>query len=276
MSNLHLPNYTPIYPATKSVKPRQRKARLPDWGNEQRGTAGKNQTAPEWDLKWILKPIQANTLDLFLAEQAKTGAWFLWTPPGATQARFRCDEWSKQLVAPYVWEFQAKFRQVFSFALPVLSPSAGVFYLRAKASIFPRKGSFALTGNSATLRHNYVLRPAAALFAVSGAAITSARTYELEAGLCALQLNGKSPRLVAPGFVIDPITFSTTDQPTAVSIGLFTLNTLGPSTNVQLTVPDPTFTETATPSGVTLYQGGTATVENSVSLQLLVAPVEFT
>jgi hypothetical protein len=151
-----------------------------------------------------------------------------------------------------------------------------MFYLRAKASIFPRKGSFALTGNSATLRHNYVLRPAAALFAVSGATITSARTYELEAGLCALQLNGKSPRLVAPGFVIDPITFSTTDQPTAVSIGLFTLNTLGPSTNAQLTVPDPTFTETATPTGVTLYQGGTATVVNSVSLQLLVAPVEFT
>lgn len=77
----------------------------------------------------MLNPSEANTLDFFLAQQAKTGAWFLWTPPGVPQARFRCDNWTKQLTAPAVWEVQATFRQVFSFTLPRLGASPGYFVL---------------------------------------------------------------------------------------------------------------------------------------------------
>ena len=73
MNDLSLPAYTPVYPVTKTVKPRQRATTMPDWGIEQRVTRGQNQTSPEWKLKWILRPIEANTLDFFFAERAKGG-----------------------------------------------------------------------------------------------------------------------------------------------------------------------------------------------------------
>ena len=129
MSNLHLPDYAPVYTVTKTVKPRQRVASMPSWGIEQRGTQGRNQTAPDWSVKWILAPSEANALDFFLRDQAKTGAWFLWTPPDAPQGRFRCDDWSKQLSSCSIWEVQATFRQTFSFTLPVLNASTGYFVL---------------------------------------------------------------------------------------------------------------------------------------------------
>lgn len=142
MSNLHLPDYTLTRTVTKTVKPRQRTAKLPSWGIEQRGTQGQNQTSPEWSVRWILAPIEANTLDFFLREQAKTGAWFLWTPPESLQGRFRCDDWTKQLSSCNIWEVQATFRQIFSFTLPRLGASTGYF---------------ALSGLSAIVRWNRVL-----------------------------------------------------------------------------------------------------------------------
>lgn len=188
MSNLSFPDYAPIHPATKTVKPRQRTAKLPSWGIEQRATQGRNQTAPEWSLKWILKPSEANTLDFFLAQQAKTGAWFLWTPPGVPQARFRCDNWTKQLTAPAVWEFQATFRQVFSFTLPRLGASTGYFTLSGTDTGFFRgyisrqdTGVFALTGNAATLTKTLPIFPDTGAFVLSGSAISTARTWQLSA-----------------------------------------------------------------------------------------------
>lgn len=114
MFSLQLPDYTPVYTPTKTVKPRQRVAKMPSWGIEQRSTRGQNQTAPEWSIKWILTTAEANTLDLFFSNQAKTGAWFLWTPPEAIEGRFRCDTWTKQLTSCSIAEVQATFRQVFS------------------------------------------------------------------------------------------------------------------------------------------------------------------
>lgn len=205
MSNLHLPDYAPIYPATKSVRPRQRKAKFPNWGIEQVDTVGQNQTSPEWTLKWILKPIEANTLDLFLAEQAKTGAWFLWTPPGAIQARFRCDSWTKQLTAPFVWEFQATFRQIFSFTLPRLGASTGYFVLngRSAAVLWNRVltisslwddnlelidtwsdidgSSLMLTGNDVTMQKTIPIYVDLGAFALSGSPISVLRTWSLAA-----------------------------------------------------------------------------------------------
>ena len=118
MAVLTLPAYTPIYPATKTVKPRQRSTKLPSWGIEQRKTQGRNQTAPEWSLKWILSPAEANDLDAFLATRAKVGESFLWLPPSGSAGTFRCDDWTKQLSSCNIYEVQATFRQVFGTATP--------------------------------------------------------------------------------------------------------------------------------------------------------------
>ena len=174
MSNL-LPDYPLTRTVTKTVKPRQRTAKLPNWGIEQRGTQGQNQTAPEWSVRWILAPNEANILDSFLAQQAKSGAWFLWTPPQVTfddkladldswydldgLRRFRCDDWTKQLSSCNIYEVQATFRQVFGVARPLLLGAfAGSFTLTGSSTsivrtriFLPVKSSFVLTGNDAAL-----------------------------------------------------------------------------------------------------------------------------
>jgi phage-related protein len=188
MSNLHLPDYTLTRTVTKTVKPRQRTAKLPSWGIEQRATQGQNQTAPEWNVRWILAPIEANTLDFFLAQQAKTGAWFLWTPPESLQGRFRCDDWTKQLSSCNIWEVQATFRQVFSFTLPRLGASTGYFVLRGTNTGFFRgyntrhdTGVFALSGNDASLTKMLPIFPDKGVFVLSGSAISTTRSYQLSA-----------------------------------------------------------------------------------------------
>ena len=192
MSDLHLPDYAPVYPVTKEVKPRQRKAKLPDWGIEQRGTAGQNQTSPEWNVKWVLNPLRANTLDLFLYEQAKTGAWFLWTPPAAEQGRFRCDDWTKQLSSCSIWEVQATFRQVFAFNLPELNASTGYFYLRSVNKLTPSSGTFALTGNDAQLLRSYPLYADSGVFAVTAPDAGLSTTHNMTANTGTFLLSGKT------------------------------------------------------------------------------------
>jgi phage-related protein len=112
MPVLPLPDYTPIYPPTKTVKPRQRVAKLPDWGIEQRSTQGQNQTTFEWSVKWILSPAEANNLDAFLVARAKSGEAFLWLPPSGNTDTFRCDTWTKTLTSCNIYEVQATFRQL--------------------------------------------------------------------------------------------------------------------------------------------------------------------
>jgi len=136
MDDLCLPAYTPVYPVTKTVRPRQRATAMPEWGIEQRFVRGQNQTSPEWRVKWILRPIEANTLDFFFAERAKAGEWFRWTPPTGTRARFRCDNWTKQVVAYGIWEVEATIREVFSYDLPRIAPNVGALSLTGLPSTF--------------------------------------------------------------------------------------------------------------------------------------------
>jgi phage-related protein len=151
MNDLSLPAYIPVYPVTKTVKPRQRATTMPEWGIEQRVTRGQNQTSPEWKLKWILRPIEANTLDFFFAERAKGGEWFRWTPPTGTGGRFRCDNWSKQVVACYIWEVEATIREVFSYDLPLIAPDVAVLSLSGLPSSFVYNRIFSANAGSITL-----------------------------------------------------------------------------------------------------------------------------
>jgi phage-related protein len=202
MSNL-LPDYTPTRPISKSVKPRQRTAKLPSWGIEQRDTTGQNQTSPEWSVRWILAPTEANTLDAFLSAQAKTGDWFLWTPPDAAQGRFRCDDWSKQLSSCNIYEVQATFRQVFGFARPLLS---GAFV-----------GSFTLTGRNTSFFRRYILRPVKSSFALSGNDAALVRIRRVLANTGSFALTGNDVALGQPPLPADTGTFVLTGNDAALA-----------------------------------------------------------
>lgn len=291
MSNLHLPDYTPVYTVSKSVKPRQRVAKLPSWGIEQRDTKGQNQTSPEWNIKWILKPIEANTLDFFLREQAKTGAWFVWTPPDAAvygsftwrQARFRCDDWTKQLSSCNIWEVQATFRQVFSFTLPRLGASTGYFALTGfrvapiPTILRPSTASFALSGSSAALVKSYPVFATRGTFALTGNAIEAKRSYVVDAATGVLVLSGKAADLESSSFSfgIEPVDFALSATPIGTTLEEYPLGTLTLSVSTQLAVAASTFTLSTTPSGTTLSAVGLSTSNSSATLQLLVSPVDF-
>jgi phage-related protein len=213
MSNLHLPDYTPVYPITKSVKPRQRKAKLPDWGTEQRATVGQNQTSPEWDVRWVLNPAQANTLDAFLAERARQGEWFLWTPPGGTQGRFRCEGWTKTLTYCVIREFQASFRQVYSYNLPSMAAGTGYFVLTGfrvapiPAILRPTTASFTLSGNPAALAKGYLALTGLGTFALTGADISVARSWRLGADTGVFDVTPRPAALFGPAEPAEPAGF---------------------------------------------------------------------
>lgn len=182
MNDLSLPAYTPVYPVTKTVKPRQRATTMPEWGIEQRVTRGQNQTSPEWKLKWILRPIEANTLDFFFAERAKGGEWFRWTPPTGTGGRFRCDNWSKQVVACNIWEVEATIREVFSYDLPLIAPNVGVLSLSGLPPSFVYNRIFSANAGSITL---------------SGLPVGLFKTIPIYADTGVFQLTGKNTSLLA-------------------------------------------------------------------------------
>lgn len=226
MADLHLPDYTPVYPVTKVVKPRQRKARLPDWGTEQRATIGQNQTSPEWDVRWVLNPAQANTLDAFLAERAKKGEWFLWTPPGGTQGRFRCEEWTKTLTYCSIREVQASFRQVFSYNLPSMGAGAGYFVLSgkrvARSPVFrPTGGGLTLVGNEVTLLKTRPILTSAGVFALTGADVSTTKSRGLAADAGVFVVAGPPAAFAVP----TPTAFLTLYPNAAVAYSLRQLNT---------------------------------------------------
>lgn len=175
MRDRSLPPYTPIYPVTKTVKPRLRATTMPDWGIEQRVTRGQNQTRPEYNLRWVLRPIEANTLDFFLEEQSKSGDWFRWTPPGGTGGRFRCEKWTKQVVACNIWEIQATFKEVFAFNLPLISP-------------YP--GRLSLSGASLTYVYNRALSGDVGGLTLSGLPVGLFKTIPIYADKGVFQLAG--------------------------------------------------------------------------------------
>lgn len=136
MPVLPLPNYTPEFPITKSVKPRQRSAQLPSWGIEQRATSGLNQTAPEWNPRWVLSTADADILDAFLEARASSGnEWIQWTDPDGNPGLFRCDDWTKQLIACEISEVQATFRRVFDISVVVVfDPDAAAYIAAVEAA----------------------------------------------------------------------------------------------------------------------------------------------
>jgi phage-related protein len=151
MADLELPAYRPVYPISKNVRPRQTSAKLPSsWGTEQRGVSGRNQTAPEWNVKWILEDPDANVLDAFLHERARNNETFIWSPPGYPQARYRCESWTKTLFDVNVSDIQATFKRIYDYNnLPSINAGNGHcaldgynvkfrtdFYIAANSGIF--------------------------------------------------------------------------------------------------------------------------------------------
>lgn len=116
MADLELPAYRPVYPISKNVKPRQIATKSPSqWGIEQRKTVGQNQTAPEWNIKWVLQDDDADILDEFLYNRARNNEYFLWAPPGYQQAKYRCDSWTKTRIDLDVSDIQATFKRIYDY-----------------------------------------------------------------------------------------------------------------------------------------------------------------
>ena len=116
MNDLEFPSYAPVYPIRKRVQPKQKRTNIPaSWGNEQVKTTGQNQTAPEWEVKWILYDDDANIIDAFLYERARYNQSFLWSPPNYPQNRYRCDSWSKSCIDVFVSEVNATFKRIYDY-----------------------------------------------------------------------------------------------------------------------------------------------------------------
>lgn len=202
MSDFAIPDYTPIYPITKIVKPRQRTARFPDWGIEQRATVGQNQTSPEWSVKWVLLPADADILDEFLAARARRGEWFLWTPPGGTIGRYRCDDWTKTLPNCSWREFQATFRQVYSYELPSIPVETGTFVLSGTVGLFPGSliatlaGDFVLAGGDATLAEARPFYADTGAFNLAASNVLLARSLLFAGGAASFAYSGSNVTLV--------------------------------------------------------------------------------
>ena len=207
MTDIHLPDYTPSYPISKKVMPKHRQARLPEWGIEQRKTFGLNQTAPEWDVRWVLRPEEADILDAFFAERANSNEWFLWRPPYHNQGRYRCDDWTKTVAGCAYSQVQATIRQVFSFNFP---------------SFRPTLASFELTGNAAAFRRTYVTAAGSAAFTLTGNAAVLSKTRPIYMGVAAFTTTGSAASLLR-GYSVQAQTSSSTLTGNAVTFIYFSL-----------------------------------------------------
>lgn len=110
--------YDPVFPITKRVTPNLARTFLPGpAGIERRFRVGPNQTSPEYDVKFFLPSAAINIIDAFLAERARLGERFDWTPPdpGAVVGEFFCQEWSKTLTSHNMSELSATFTRSFTF-----------------------------------------------------------------------------------------------------------------------------------------------------------------
>lgn len=127
MADFELPAYRPIYPISKNIKPTQGRAKMPgSWGIEQRKTIGQNQTAPEWNVKWILSDTDANILDDFLRDRARNNQYFIWSPPGYQKAKYRCESWTKTRIDLEISDVQATFKRIYDYNnFPLLSAGNG-------------------------------------------------------------------------------------------------------------------------------------------------------
>lgn len=182
MNDLELPAYSPVYPITKNVRPKQRVSKLPSsWGHEQRKTVGQNQTAPEWNVKWILENADANILDEFLFQRANRNESFLWAPPGYPQARYRCDSWTKSMFDLNVSDIQATFVRIFDYDNLI---SADL-----------DNGHIALDGYNTTFVNGYYIISDTGVFAYSGEPVVFSGSRIIYADVYAFALTGNDATL---------------------------------------------------------------------------------
>ena len=201
-------------------------------------------------MRWILAPNEANTLDAFLSAQAKTGDWFLWTPPDAAQGRFRCDDWSKQLSSCNIYEVQATFRQVFGFARPLLS---GAFV-----------GSFTLTGRNTSFLRSHILRPVKSSFVLSGNDAALARIQRLLADTGVFVLTGNAAAVT-----------QTHQLPVDTGIFVLTGNDAALGETQQMSLPADTGTFALTGNDAALAQAQQQLVAGAGTFALTGAAVSF-
>lgn len=107
------PSIAPTFNAVKSSQPTIRATKFGD-GYEQRVKFGLNQNAKEWSLTFMVSTTDAATIETFLDARADDAASFNWTPPdGATSYKWRCDQWTKELLSDNFFKINTTFRQVF-------------------------------------------------------------------------------------------------------------------------------------------------------------------
>jgi phage-related protein len=203
MTDIHLPDYPPVYPLSKKVMPKHRQARLPERGIEQRKTFGLNQTAPEWDIRWVLRPEEADALDAFFAERAHNNEWFLWRPPYHNQGRYRCDDWTKTPSSCAHSQVQATVRQVFSFNFPSFRPTPAPITVTGTSTRFLRgyvttaaSASFALTGTDAALSKTRPIYADTGTFTLTALPASLLRNYYAEAQSGGFALTGNAATFI--------------------------------------------------------------------------------
>lgn len=107
------PSIAPTFGAVKNSQPTVRTVKFGD-GYEQRLKVGINQNAKEWSLTFMVKTADAATIETFLDARADDAASFDWTPPdSSTSYKWKCEQWSKELVGDSFFQITASFRQVF-------------------------------------------------------------------------------------------------------------------------------------------------------------------
>ena len=107
------PSIAPTFNAVKSSQPSIRTTKFGD-GYEQRTTFGLNQNPKEWSLTFMVNTTDSATIETFLDARAADAASFDWTPPDDTTSyKWRCDQWSKDLLGDSFFKISATFKQVF-------------------------------------------------------------------------------------------------------------------------------------------------------------------
>jgi len=147
MADYHMLPFSPVYPISKKVNPRHRRAKMPSLGIERSAAIGLNQYEPEWEVRWVLSPEDANALDLFLAERAQDGKYFLWTAPVSLQARYRCKSWTKTISNHNTQEVSATFVRHYSYELPSFSATKASYSISTNIRIIYNRTLSASTLN---------------------------------------------------------------------------------------------------------------------------------
>lgn len=107
------PNYKPTYSVGKRSEPRIRTASFGD-GYQQRISFGLNQNPKQYDLEFILRDADVNTIEAFLDARAADCTSFNWTPPdSATSYKWICPSWTRELIGAGTSRLQMSFTQVF-------------------------------------------------------------------------------------------------------------------------------------------------------------------